>query len=54
MAEEHFGLVGLQEFLEIVNGELQIYSVLGEGSHIMAAIPIQKKEGQDGVYFDSC
>ena len=53
-AEEHFGLIGLQEFLDIVNGQLQIYSVVGEGSYVIATISIQEKEGEDGIFYDCC
>ncbi|MCD6474643.1 MAG: sensor histidine kinase [Anaerolineaceae bacterium] len=54
VSEEHYGLIGLQEFLDTVNGYLQIYSSPGEGSHIIATIPLKVKEGVDGLFYDHC
>jgi len=54
VSDEHYGLIGLQEFLDIVNGYLQIYSSPGEGSHVIATIPLKVKEGIDGLFYDYC
>ena len=54
ISEGHFGLVGLQEFVDSVDGDLQIFSSPGEGSHIIATIPLKVKEGSDGLFYDHC
>jgi signal transduction histidine kinase len=48
----HFGLTGIQEFLEIVNGTLTIHSRPGEGSCLIARIPLTKTGGTDDVFYD--
>ena len=37
-----FGLQGMQERIELLNGKLAIQSQLNQGLHIEASIPIQK------------
>ncbi|MCD4753891.1 MAG: sensor histidine kinase [Anaerolineaceae bacterium] len=54
VSEDHYGLIGLQEFLDTVNGYLEIYTSPGEGSHIIATIPLKVKEGIDGLFYDHC
>jgi signal transduction histidine kinase len=38
--EQHFGLAGLQELLEMVQGRIEIHSGPGEGCEIVASIPL--------------
>jgi signal transduction histidine kinase len=40
--EHHFGLLGLQELLESLNGSLTIESALGRGATLVAKIPVMK------------
>jgi len=46
LEQDHFGLVGLRERLELVRGGLQIYSSPGEGTRLTASVPLPG-EGQD-------
>ncbi|NSW53778.1 MAG: sensor histidine kinase [Anaerolineae bacterium] len=48
----HFGLTGIQEFLEIVNGSLTIASRPGEGATLIARIPLEKIGGENESYYD--
>ena len=41
MAQNHFGLVGLRERVELLNGDFSISSRPHEGTHVMIAIPLQ-------------
>jgi two-component system sensor histidine kinase ComP len=41
LSEQHFGLVGIRERLEHLQGNLSIESVPGEGTHIVASIPFE-------------
>lgn len=41
--EQHFGLVGQQELLAMIDGSLQIFSAPGEGSCISARVPLLVK-----------
>jgi len=46
LEQDHFGLVGLRERLELVRGSLQIFSSPGEGTRLAAGVPLPG-EGQD-------
>jgi signal transduction histidine kinase len=46
LEQDHFGLVGLRERLELVRGSLQIISSPGEGTRLAASVPLPG-EGQD-------
>ena len=46
LEQDHFGLVGLRERLELVRGSLQIFSSPGEGTRLAASVPLPG-EGQD-------
>jgi signal transduction histidine kinase len=46
LEQDHFGLVGLRERLELVRGSLQILSSPGEGTRLTASVPLPG-EGQD-------
>ena len=39
--EQHFGLVGIQELLNIINGVLEIEASTGEGCLIKAIVPVE-------------
>ena len=45
LEQDHFGLVGLRERLELVRGSLQIFSSPGEGTRLAASVPLPA-EGQ--------
>jgi two-component system sensor histidine kinase DegS len=40
VSEDHFGLVGMREWIEVVNGSLEIQSENREGTKITARVPI--------------
>jgi signal transduction histidine kinase len=40
LEQDHFGLVGLRERLELVHGTLQIWSAPGEGTRLAASVPL--------------
>jgi two-component system sensor histidine kinase ComP len=40
LSEQHFGLVGIRERLEHLQGDLSIESIPGKGTHIVASIPL--------------
>jgi signal transduction histidine kinase len=46
LEQDHFGLVGLRERLELVRGSLQIFSSPGEGTRLAASVPLPG-EAQD-------
>jgi signal transduction histidine kinase len=46
LEQDHFGLVGLRERLELARGSLQIFSSPGEGTRLAASVPLPA-EGQD-------
>jgi len=46
LEQDHFGLVGLRERLELVRGSLQIFSSPGEGTRLAASVPLPS-ERQD-------
>jgi len=46
LEQDHFGLVGLRERLELVRGSLQIFSSPGEGTRLAARVPLPE-QGQD-------
>jgi len=50
----HFGLLGAQEFLEVVNGEFRVFSEPGKGATIEAMIPLVREVGEHGVFYDYC
>jgi signal transduction histidine kinase len=50
----HFGLLGAQEFLEVVNGEFRVFSEPGKGATIEAIIPLVTEVGEHGVFYDYC
>jgi two-component system sensor histidine kinase UhpB len=39
--EQHFGLIGLQEMVEAVQGELQVESAPGKGYRLSARLPLK-------------
>lgn len=40
-----FGLIGMKERAELLNGKLDIISTLGEGTRILLSIPLERKDG---------
>lgn len=48
----HFGLLGAQEFLDVVNGELRVFSEPGKGATIEAIIPLVREAGEHGIFYD--
>lgn len=48
----HFGLLGVHEFLETLNGKITIASKPGKGATITAVIPLEREEIEDAVYYD--
>jgi signal transduction histidine kinase len=50
----HFGLLGAQEFLDVVNGEFRVFSEPGKGATIEAVIPLVREVGEHGVFYDYC
>ncbi len=42
VADQHFGLVGLRERLELVQGTLKVHSQVGHGTSITACVPLRK------------
>ena len=42
LSEQHFGLVGIRERLEHLQGDLSIESIPGKGTYIVASIPLGK------------
>ena len=45
--EQHFGLVGIQELLNIINGVLEIEASPGEGCLIKAIVPVQNQSFEE-------
>jgi signal transduction histidine kinase len=43
MADSHFGLVGLRERLDLIQGKLEITSVPGEGTSLRVQVPIDHR-----------
>lgn len=46
-AEGHFGLLGLQERVELVEGKLNISSALDQGCRIRVDVPLQPDPDQE-------
>jgi signal transduction histidine kinase len=45
VAHKHFGLAGLQERLELLDGACEVTSVLGRGTSLRASIPLSMDDG---------
>lgn len=45
--DNHFGLVGMAERISWVNGNLDIQSTLGHGTHIMVRVPLHKQRSEE-------
>ncbi len=43
--ESGFGLIGMKERAELLNGKLDIISSIGEGTRIILTIPLERKDG---------
>jgi signal transduction histidine kinase len=41
LSTDHFGIVGIRERLELVNGDLTIKSTPGEGTRLKASVPVE-------------
>jgi signal transduction histidine kinase len=52
VADGHFGLMGAQEFLDVVNGSFLVESSPGKGATIKTVIPLVKEEGANGLFYD--
>ncbi len=48
MAQDHFGLVGLRERVELLQGDFHISSTPRQGTHLMVAIPLQNGNKRGG------
>jgi len=43
-ANKGFGIIGMRERVSHLNGELHIYSIPGEGTHLSVVVPLKEKE----------